>query len=407
MLEKLSVATVEGGVEWTYVPGTYLSLPLMTFELIGIPTAKKYTIIIEKVGKVPQLQDGRFLFKFPVLKVENKLRLTVIDIEGFTEDWGVNIAVVLKTSSVFVDETCENYMLKIREVERTGDPSLIYMGCRPGVSLHHLAIDIFWQGVEKIEYRETTVNTLGSVVSVPLEQRKEASHKLVGVTSRGQKNVFTLEYDPTVPYPFELWAGLAYFKMGFEQSNFASKYTGTSLVFLGKFWFRPPDIPFSVMARGFGTILPFSNTLEPDLGYQESVKTYFTSVEAHYQLMDVNEWAVSPFFGAWLYFMKVESREFGIQRMFTSVMGVSVEKTLAYSNRVDLTIRLAPLQTFFNPLAFSFNEMYWETELSFTHAFMRLGRVFATLYYGSLNFSPSGFASTNGTYLVLGGGYGF
>jgi hypothetical protein len=48
------------------------------------------------------------------------------------------------------------------------------------------------------------------------------------------------------------------------------------------------------------------------------------------------------------------------------------------------------------------DQSYFEGELSYIHALKQRNRVFGTLFMGSMNFEPDGFARTSGTYFVLG-----
>ena len=111
--------------------------------------------------------------------------------------------------------------------------------------------------------------------------------------------------------------------------------------------------------------------------------------------------------GGWIFFMKVDSRGFGIQRIITPLFGVTIERELSRRNRLETAIRLVPLQTFFNPFEFQLNQMYTEIEFTFVHEFRSQNRFFGTLYYGNLSFTPDNLARTAGSYLVIGGGYGW
>src|SRR5690606_24035556 len=101
----------------------------------------------------------------------------------------------------------------------------------------------------------------------------------------------------------------------------------------------PDDVDLSLMVRGFGSLLSFSDTLSPPTGDEESVQTYFFSTDLRLEAFDRDQWKISPFIGGWFFFMRVASRKFGTQRIVTPVLGVSVERTLGVRNRADLTLR--------------------------------------------------------------------
>ena len=404
---KVTAHASADSITWTYLPDTSVSIPFVRFELDGIPANRGLVVLVEKLGKLGADATGRYPVGIPLLAREQTLRISVIDDRGRAEDWEIKIGVSLPQSAVFVDETCRDYLLRIKEVERPQEGNLIYVGCRAGSSPHHLSLDIYWGDVRRVTYHEQTVSVNNSLITLPLEHRRRTKSAFSGVDGLGRLSVYTIDYDPVIPTPFEVWAGLAFFRTAFEQSNFPAEFSQVSSAFLGKLWYRPEDIDLSLMVRGFGSALSFSNSLDPDQGYDESVKTYFLSGEARYRVLHRGGWGLSPFFGGWMFFMKVESRRFGIQRIVTPLFGVTLERELSKRNRLEAALRLVPLQTFFNPFEFQLNQMYTELEFTFVHEFRSQNRFFGTLYYGNLSFTPESLARTAGSYLVIGGGYGW
>src|SRR5574337_1114548 len=50
--EKLSARMQPGGIQWRYLPGAYVSIPLITFEIQGLTVDGKtpYTVLLERMG---------------------------------------------------------------------------------------------------------------------------------------------------------------------------------------------------------------------------------------------------------------------------------------------------------------------------------------------------------------------
>jgi hypothetical protein len=403
----LQAKIVARQIEWEYIPDTSVSVPYVQIQLSGFPTPNPYDVLVERTQQLPAAKGGPLL-SLPLLKKHNHIRLTIVDPEGKYEDWSVDININLAESAVYVDETCRDYTFKIRELRRTSEAGLIYLGCQLGSLPGEMSLELFWSDLDRIEYQGATTPGGASVVSIPLDSRHNTSSELVGYLRTGGSTVFQVDYQPYVPPPYEVWAGLAFFRNSFTQSNFPATYTQIGSAFLGQFWYRPEDVRLSVMLRGFGSLLSFSQTLAPDQGYQESVSTYFLDAELRYAVLDTSSgWRIDPFFGGWAFFQSVASRNFGIQRILDPMLGAVVQKKLGKRDSLAATLRFVPLQSFFNPFSFSLPQSYLELEVTFVHAFRRAHRVFGTVYIGSLNYQPEGFASDSGSYLVVGGGYGW
>lgn len=218
--------------------------------------------------------------------------------------------------------------------------------------------------------------------------------------------MYTLEFEPDPPPPYEVWLGGAFFRTQFSQSNFPASYSGIGSAFMGQVWFRPEGVPLSIMLRGFGTLFNFSGSLSPDLG-ADSVKTYFVDAELRFRVLDRARWRVEPFVGGWVYFSDVKTRRFGVQRIIDPIMGVAVSKGIFKRDTLGVTLRFVPLQPIFNPAAFSLSQAYFESEWTYQHAFKRRNRWFLSMYYGAMKFQPEEGATTTGSYMVIGGGYGW
>lgn len=391
---------------WDYVPGTAVSVPYVALQLGDVPKTG-VSVLAARMGKVtPDSSDG-FVLRLPLLKRDNSLVFTLIDDRGQFEEWEVLLQLSLKESAIFVDETCKDYYLRIKELQRPAGPNLMYVGCRAGSRPRDLTLDIVWPDIERIQYLQNQIPADSAVLSVPLESRRESDSLLTGIHGLGKRSNYRVHYTPYVPPPYEAWAGLAFFRTAFEQSNFGSKFSSISTAFLGQFWYRPEDVPLSVMVRGFGSLLNFSNTLAPDPGWAESVQTYFLDAELRYRVVDSGGWRIDPFFGGWFFFMKVKSRAFGTQRIIDPVLGLVIQRNISTRDTLGLTIRAVPLQSFFNPFRFRVDQSYIEYELTYIHPFKLRNRLFATLYWGNLHYAPENSAVTSGSYLVLGGGYGW
>lgn len=405
---KLKIRPVKDAITWQYIPETSVSVPFMKVEILGIPkTTPPLTVLVEKAGNLKPDKEGRYFLSLPMLETENRVKLTLINLRGQLEEWALHISLGLQETAIFVDETCQEYRLKVRELKRPGDPNLLFIGCRPGNRPHHLSLDLFWKGADRVKFRSQVLRVADSIVTLPMEHGHETTSKLLGEVGSGNISTYEIYYNPVVPKPYEIWAGIAFFQTLFSQTNFDSEFSQISSAFLGKVWYRPEDIRLSLMVRGFGSLLSFSDELEPDQGYEESVQTYFVSTELRYKVLSRPTWSLSPFLGGWFYTMRVESRNFGLQRIITPIIGVSGEYHFGRRDRTELTLRIVPLQSFINPFEFSHKQSYFETEVTYVHELLRGGRIFGTFYAGVLRYAPEGLAETRGAYFVLGGGYGF
>lgn len=401
-------------LQWDYIPGTSVSIPFITLQFSSIPTANNITVLAGRSTKlIPDKSDG-YVIKIPLLRKVNPLLLTIVSAAGQFEDWEIEVVVGLSASAVFVDESCADYFFTIKELKRPAGPNMIYVGCRPGSGPRDLSLDILWGDIDRLEYMTQFYSAQNSVISVPLQSKTDSRAQIAGIHAGGKKSVYEIFYKPFVPPPYELWAGLAFFNTAFQQSNFTSsdgtpiKFDQLSTAFLGTAWYRPEDVPISVMLRAFGSLISFSDKLEPAQAYQESVRTYFLDLELRYRVFEQGGWKIEPLLGGWIFFMDVQSRNFGIQSAKSGMFGLTLSRMLGKRDSVGVTVRFVDLKLIFNPFQFDANQSYIEVEATYVHPFMRRNRLFATLYAGFLNYAPGGdFASTTGNYLVIGGGYGW
>ncbi len=227
-------------LQWDYIPGTSVSVPFITLRLTNVPANS--TVLAARSGKLPPDKDGHFSMRFPIVKQVNPLLFTVIDATGRFEEWEVVLSLALLESAVFVDENCREYALKIRELKRPKGPNLVYIGCRAGGRPQELSLDVLWNDVDRVEYMSKAIPSNSSVVTLPLESRRQTETKLSGFHPQGQQSIYAINYQPFVPPPYEAWVGLAFFKTSFEQSNFKSKYGQTSTAFLSQFWYHPGNM---------------------------------------------------------------------------------------------------------------------------------------------------------------------
>jgi hypothetical protein len=403
----LQAKVIARQLQWNYIPDTTVSVPYVQIQLAGFPVPNPLNVLLERSEALPSGGGGKVL-TLPLLRKRNVVRVTVVDPEGRFEDWTVSVNLKLTETTVYVDETCRDYVFKIRELRRTSEASLIYLGCQLGSGPGDMSLEMTWSDLDRIEYRGTTIRGGASVMSLPLESRRETTSELSGFLTTGGSDVFQISYEPFIAPPYELWGGIAFFHNTFAQSNFPAKYNQNGTAFLGQFWFRPEDVRLSVMARGFGTLLTGSPTLEPAQDFEESVRSYFMDVELRYAVVNTESgWRVDPFVGGWAFFQTVQSRKWGVQRILDPILGVMIQKKLGKRHSISTSLRFVPLQTFFNPLKFSLNNAYLEAEFTFVHSFRRAHKLFGTVYVGSLNYHPENEASSAGTYIVAGGGFGW
>lgn len=403
----LQAKVIARQLQWNYIPDTTVSVPYVQIQLSGFPISNSLNVLLERSEALPAGGGGKVL-TLPLLRKRNVVRVTVVDPEGRFEDWTVSVNLNLTETTVYVDETCRDYVFKIRELRRTSEASLIYLGCQLGSGPGEMSLELSWSDLDRIEYQGTTIRGGASVLTLPLESRRDTTSDLTGFLTSGGNDIFQIRYEPFLAPPFEFWGGIAFFHNTFTQSNFAAKYNQNGTAFLGQFWFRPEDVRLSVMARGFGTLLTGSPTLEPDQGYEEAVRSYFVDVELRYAVINSDSgWRVDPLLGGWAFFQDVKSRNFGLQRILDPILGVMIQKKLGKRHSLSSTFRFVPLQAFFNPLAFSLDNAYLELEVAFVHSFRRAHKLFGTFSFGSLNYHPEGLASSAGTYIVAGGGFGW
>jgi len=405
--DGMKAQVVSSVLQWDYVPSSSVSIPYVDVQFAGIPIPNSLTILAERAGTLKADPKRGYVLHLPLMKTENSVLITVVDQVGGFEDWKITVTLGFTESSIFVDETCRDYSFKIRELSRPAGPNLIYVGCKPGSGPRDMSLDILWSDISRVEYRGQSIKASSSVLSVPLESKRPTTSEFIGIGPRGEKSVYEIEYQPFIPPPYEIWGGLAFFSTSFAQSNFPATFSQIGSAFVGQFWYRPEDVRLSLMVRGFGSIVPFSQKLEPDQGYQEWVGTWFLNMELRYMVLDKAGWRIDPILGGWFFFQEVKSRQFGIQRIIDPVLGVLVQKAWTPRDHVALTLRAVPLQSFFDPFRLRFDQFYGEAELTYVHALKQRNRIFGTLIYGGLNYAPEGFAQTTGSYLVLGGGYGW
>lgn len=404
--KPLEARLLSSGIRWDYIPGTSVSVPYVMIELRNVPNEKGMSVLIARAAKLPRSASGVYKLVIPIVGRISATRISVVDVRGGVEDWDIEIELTPSVSAIFVDETCKEYAFKIKELRRSLGPTVMFVGCRPGARPQELSLDLLWGDAMKVMFGTSAMVPAGSVITLPVDSKKDSETDLIGIGKTRQQNAYRISYTPIVPQPFEFWAGLAFFQTTFEQSNFKSRFKQVGSAFLGQFWYRPQDIRLSIMLRGFGNLYAFSETLEPDLGYDESVQTYFTNAEMRYRVLDMKGWRLDPFIGGWMFFMRVKSRNFGVQRALSPMFGLFVQKEIDPRRHLNLTLRGAPLQSGVSP-GFSLDQSYLELELTYVHSFKSRNRLFGTLYAGSLNFTDEGLAQTSGSYLVLGGGYGW
>ncbi len=394
-------------LQWDYVPGSSVSVPYITLLLRGVPTDKGTTVLAARSGKlVPDSSDG-YSIRLPILKKDSQMIFSVIDAKGSLEEWEVRVQITLSESAIFVDESCKEFHLKIRELKRPAGPNLMFVGCKLGTRPQELSLDVLWSDVERIEYSGKVIEAENSVITVPLESRRTSEAAIIGLHDRSLRSIYQLRYEPYVPPPYEFWAGLGMFSASFTQSNFGSKFSGMSAAFLGQFWYRPEDVRLSIMIRGFGTIAQLSHSLDPPAG-EDSVKMYFVDAEARFRVLDRGGWRLDPFLGAWVVFMKVDTRRFGVQRIIDPIFGAVIQRSVGRRDWLGLTLRFVPLQSFFNPLEFSTSQAYFEGELTYVHPLQLRNRLFVTAYIGQLKYAPGApLADTEGSFLLIGAGYGW
>ncbi len=405
--KPLAVKVVSSELEWNYIAGTSISVPYLSFRLQNIPQDRNLSILISRSQKLAANKMGNYEMQIPIMRKDNPISLTVIDPRGAFEDWEILISIGLEETAIYVDETCSSYALKIKELKRPAGPNLIYVGCRIGSTLKDVSLDVLWPDVDRIEYMGKGYTPQSTVLTLVLDSKNALDSQIVGSKSATLKSIYSLQFTPYNPVPFEAWAGLAGMRSLFFQSNFASTYTGYSLAFMGQFWFRPEDVPLSVAVRGFGTLFSPSNKLDPDVGIDEYVSTYFVNLELRYKVLDLKGWRLDPMLGGWFYFMNVQSRQYGLQRIINPVIGLTLNRKLFKRDYVELALRFVPLQNFVNPFAFRVDQAYHEVELNYVYPFALRHRIHVSFIFGYLDYNPGGdFARTQGNYLVLGAGYG-
>jgi len=405
--DGIQPSLLSGSLEWEYIPETYVSVPFVSLKLGKVPVNDRVTLLVEKTDQLRPNPLNGYVVRLPLLKKDNSVSVTAIDANGQLEEWELAVHVDSTQSAVFVDENCKENYFKIKELKRTADSNLIYVGCRTGAGNKELSLDVLWGDVNQVEYLSQRFVAEDSVLTIPLESRHNSDSDISGVHSSGEKSTYKVSYLPYQSPSYELWLGLAFFRNTLGQSNVASQYTSHSSAFLGQFWYRPEEVPFSLMIRGFGSLYSYSDRLAPVQNYKEKVKTYFLDAEVRVNVLNSKGWRVDPFLGGWFFFQDVRTRSIGVQRIICPVLGLVFQRNIGKRDSLGLTTRIVPLQNFFNPLAFKKEQSYIEFELTYVHPLRRRNRVFATLYKGNLNYATEGFAALTGSYLVLGGGYGW
>ena len=410
--DGLKAGVLASALMWDYIPGTSVSVPYVTIQLRQVPLDGSITVLAARSGKLKADSRNGFVMRFPLLKKESSVIFTMINDQGQLEEWEVLVSLALTESAIYVDETCRDYHLKIKEMMRPAGPNLVYLGCRMGSRPYDLALEMIWTDISRIEYLSNIIDAESAILTVPLETKEHSLSRLAGIHRNGQRSLYSLSYEPYVPPPYEAWAGMAFFKTFFEQSNYNYQFNQIATAFLGQFWYRPEDVPLSIMIRGFGSLLSFSNTMTPlkgapELANQESVQTYFADAEVRYRVFDRYRFRITPLFGGWFFFMNVKSSKFGMQQIIDPVIGLQVQREVGTRASVGLTLRVVPLQSFFNPFQFKTDQSYLEAELTYLHPFQKRNRFFVTSYYGTMKYVSAGLPTSNGSYLVLGGGYGW
>ena len=417
--EGLKVGVMASALVWDYIPDTAISVPFVTIQLQGVPVGKSVTVLAARTGRMEAKTSDGYTLRIPLIKKDNSLLFTFIDASGMFEEWDVQVGLDFPESSIFVDENCKDYSLRIKELSRPAGPNLIFLGCKMGSRPQDLSLEMIWSDVVAVEYMSQSIQSQGSIMTIPLQSKTESTSKLTGIHQKGLRSVYNITYQPYLPPPYEVWGGLAFFRTSFEQANFRTsqlgntyKYNQMGLAFMSQIWYRPDDAVISVMLRGFGTALSVSNNLDPvavkDADIVKSSKVYFLDAELRAKVLDWKGWRIDPFFGGWFYFMKVDTPNLGVERIIDPVLGVVVQRSLWKRDYMFFTLRVVPLQDFFNPLKFSMNESYFEYELTYVHPFKFRNRVFVTMYAGVMKYHPPNWhAGLDGGMLLIGGGYGF
>jgi len=405
----LTVALESPNPLWTYLPGSGVSVPNITIKLLNIPTDRSLSVLIARVAKMTPDPIKGYVVRIPVLKRKDHVLVSFVNPAGAFEEWEIRVDIAEPETNVFVDENCQQFALRIKELKRPAGPNLFFVGCRVGSGPREISLDILWPEIARIQYDGQTFLPQHSVLTLPLKGKTASDTQFSGFHVDGKESVYTIHYEPYIAPPFELWVGLAFFWSNFTQSNYTSSFNQFSSAFISQFWYRPEDIDLSVMGRLFGNALNFSETFTPPVAAADSVRTYFLDVEFRYKLLDQKGWRIDPFLGGWFFFMEVKSRNFGLQRIINPMAGVTINKKIGKRDHIGLTLRLVSLQNFFNPFAFSTQASYFEAELTYAHPLALRNRVFGTLYIGSLNYNPGveDQAVTRGGYIVFGGGYGW
>lgn len=401
--QPLSARILRGKVQWEYIPDTFTSIPIMAFQLVGIPLNQKLSVLIDRTGKlVPDAKQG-YVLRAPLMGTESSYRITIISKDGQVEEWEMRVRIQMTRSAVYVDESCEAYQIKISEVQKSQVPNLLYVGCRPGSIFGEMALEVLWQQVDRLVFRSKEQGSQGALFSIPFGRKEKVREQIIGIHGRGERSIFSIDYDPEQRLPFEVYGGISFYRTGFSQAGLDSTYTGMGTALLAKFWFRPDDIPASFMIRGFGTLLNIAQGMTPPTGSEENVATYFLSAELHWRVLTAGSWRISPLVGGWIHFMEVRSRAFGLQRVIAPDMGLTIQKDFGPRNTVTLAGRFVPLA----PPSFSLAESYIEGELTWVHQLRRAGKFFVSAYFGVIQYAPPEVAANQGTYLVLGGGWGW
>lgn len=403
----LVARVLSDSLKWDYIQGSSVPVPYVTLKIDNVPVSDKITVLVSRSTKLPRNPSEGYTLSLPIFRKANSLTLTIVDEQGNLEEWSVELTLKLDSTLILVDETCAEYLFKIRELKRPTGPNLMYIGCKAGSGSKDLALDILWGDIEKIQHDSSTITAENLVITLPLSAKLAEGTEIAGIDKSNIRSVYSITYVPVLASPVEIWAGPAFYRTTFEQSNFASKHTQIGTAFMGQVWFKPPDLPAILVVRGYGTLLSFNDKLDPPQDFQESVQTYFANAELRYRVYDGGGWKLDPLAGGWVYFMKVKSEMFGIQRIISSVWGFSATKFFGKRDLGNFTVRFAPLQSYFNPLQFSMSQAYLELTAIYIHLTRGKHRFFGTTYLGIMNFAPEGFAQTNGTFLVIGGGYGW
>ena len=208
--KPLTVKVTSSELEWDYITGTSISVPYLSFELVGVPLDRNLTLLMARTAKLTPNKTGHYLLRVPIMRKDNPMSLTIVDPKGAYEDWEISVTLGLVETAIYVDETCATYAIKIKELKRPEEPNLIYVGCKIGTTMKDMSLDILWPDVERVEYMGKSFVPQNTVVTLALDNKNALDSQIIGVKSATLKSMYALQFTPYAPAPFEVWAGIAF-----------------------------------------------------------------------------------------------------------------------------------------------------------------------------------------------------